>query len=447
MKRPAMRNRLFFKVYLTLIASLVVVALSSAAFVRLSHDEEDRGWGARRDAFVAAMLPAGASPAETRIVVERLAAALDADIAIFAGDGAPIAAAGAAVPFVAPEDKGAGKGASGGGYRRGELFSARLDGGRVAVARFANGFPRPSRPNPLAWLALIAGVTGLVAWPVVRHLTGRLERLRHGVEAWGHGDLALRVAVEGGDEVAAVAASFNRAAGRIEELVASHRALLANASHELRSPLARLRMAIDLYEADASEARRREIVRNLAELDELVEEILLASRLDHAGAVELAEDVDLLALAAEEGARHGATAGVKVGGESAVVRGNPRLLSRLVRNLIHNALRHGAPPVEVEIGRRDGRVELAVRDHGPGIPEGERERVFEPFYRPSGHGEEAGGWGLGLALVRQIAARHGAGVRVESARGGGARFVVDFQAGFPAGLKAARGGLPAMRGR
>lgn len=409
-----LRNSLFLKVYLTLIACLVVVALASAAFVRLSHDEEDRGWGARRDAFVAAMLPASAPPGETRIVVERLAAALDADIALYDAGGGLIAGTGAPVPL--PER----------GERRrggdGKLMAVRLDDGRTAVARFTKSPFGPSRPNPLAWLALIAGVTGLVAWPVVRHLTRRLERLRHGVEAWGGGDLSLRVPVEGGDEVAAVAKSFNQAAGRVESLLASHRALLANASHELRSPLARLRMAIDLYETEASEARHAEIVRNLAELDELVEEILLASRLDHVGDIGERETVDLTALVAEEAARHG----IDVFGEAARVSGNPRLLARLARNLIQNALRHGAPPVEVEIRRRDGRVELAVRDHGPGVPEAERERVFEPFYRPSGRSEEAGGWGLGLALVRQISERHGARVRQETPAGGGARFVVDF---------------------
>lgn len=415
-----MRNSLFLKVYLTLIASLVVVALASAAFVRLSHDEEDRGWGARRDAFVAAMLPADATPAETRIVLARLAAALDADIALFTPDGALIAGVGGPLPFPGPSGKG--------DYERGDgrLMAVRLDDGRVAVARFAKGPFGPSRPRPLAWLALIAGVTGLVAWPVVRHLTGRLERLRHGVEAWGGGELGARVPVEGRDEVAAVAASFNRAAARIESLIASHRSLLANASHELRSPLARLRMAIDLYEADKTDARaerRAEIVRNLAELDELVEEILLASRLDHGGDVDLSERVDLLALAAEEAARHG----VEATGEGAAIAGNARLLARLVRNLIQNALRHGAPPVEVEVRRSGDRVELSVRDHGQGIPEAERERVFEPFYRPSGRGEDAGGWGLGLALVRQIAGRHGASVRQESPEDGGARFVVDFR--------------------
>ncbi|TIQ69604.1 MAG: HAMP domain-containing protein, partial [Mesorhizobium sp.] len=132
-----------------------------------------------------------------------------------------------------------------------------------------------------AYLVLIAGVIGLAAFPVVRHLTRRLEALRQGVDRWGEGALETRVAVNGKDEVAAVAASFNRAAAQIERLLAAHRSLLANASHELRSPLARLRMAIDLHADGQSGPVRDEIVRDLAELDALVEEILLASRLDH----------------------------------------------------------------------------------------------------------------------------------------------------------------------
>src|SRR5690606_32961440 len=145
----------------------------------------------------------------------------------------------------------------------------------------------------------------------------------------------------------------------------------ANASHELRSPLARLRMVIDLYEQDATEARRREIVRNLAELDELVEEILLASRLDHVGGIEPTDRVDLLAIAAEEAARHGLPAT----GEPNLVDGDARLLSRLVRNLIQNALRHGAMPITVVVTRIDDAIELRVCDHGPGLPAAETERV------------------------------------------------------------------------
>jgi signal transduction histidine kinase len=166
------------------------------------------------------------------------------------------------------------------------------------------------------------------------------------------------------------------------------------------------------------------MVRNLAELDALVEEILLASRLDHVERIEHAEPVDLLALASEEGAR----SDIEVGGTVALVKGDARLLGRLVRNLMQNAVRHGAPPVTATVSRDGDRVVLRVCDRGPGVPESERERVFEPFYRPSNRGEAAGGWGLGLTLVRQIAEHHGATARYEAPADGGACFVVTFPA-------------------
>lgn len=412
-----MKSSLFLKVYLTLLASLVVLAMASGAFLWLSNDEEDRSWSSRRDAILSAMLPSDATPAETQIVLDRLGEAFDADIAIFDANGEAQATVGEPPSFPPPGERR--KLLSSKGHR----FTVQLEDGRVLVARAGTPFGAP-RGSPLVWLALIAGVTALAAWPVVRHLTRRLEGLRHGVEAWGEGDLSRRVPVHGKDEVAAVAASFNNAAARIEQLVTSHRSLLANASHELRSPLARLRMASDLYGEQPEERHRREIIRNLAELDELVEEILLASRLDHVENLELTDRVDLLALAAEEGARHG----IPVTGEAVIVSGNARLLGRLARNLMQNALRHGAPPVAVEVTRADGLAELSVRDHGAGIAQIEGDRLFEPFYRPSGRGEAAGGWGLGLALVRQIAGRHHGTVRHETPPDGGARFVVTLPA-------------------
>ena len=163
-------------------------------------------------------------------------------------------------------------------------------------------------------------------------------------------------------------------------------------------------------------------MRNLGELDGLVEEILLASRLDHIQGLERREKVDLLAVVAEEAARHGA----EVEGRSTTVEGDPLLILRLVRNLLQNAARHGQPAGERRCRRVDGAAELSVRDHGAGLSAGDAERVFEPFYRPAGRSEASGGWGLGLSLVRQIAAHHGASVRYEAPGGGGSRFVVRF---------------------
>jgi two-component system, OmpR family, sensor kinase len=411
-----MRNSLFIKIYLTVLASLAVVAIASAIFVRVNHDRDFAGWSGRRDAFIAAMLPAGADPVELQATVERLSAAFEADISVYGPGGRMLASAGRPVP---PHEFRRRMGMRGDGH----MLVTELPDGRIVAARL-RAPPGPAGRNPLAYLAMIAAAIGLAAYPVVRHLTRRLERLRHGVDRWGEGRLDTRVAIGGSDEVAAVAKSFNRAAEQIERLLEAHRSLLANASHELRSPLARLRMAIDLDAGKQEGPVREEIVRNLAELDALVEEILLASRLDHIEKLELAEPVDLLALVAEEGAR----SGMAVSGEPASVMGDPKLLTRLVRNLMQNALRHGGPPVTAHVATEDGKVVLRVRDHGPGLPEGTGDRVFEPFFRPEGRSETAGGWGLGLSLVRQIAEHHGATVRHETPADGGACFVVVFPA-------------------
>jgi signal transduction histidine kinase len=275
-----------------------------------------------------------------------------------------------------------------------------------AQAGLALTGPRMHLMGLAVMLGMIALVVAIGAYPVVRRLTGRLERLQHSVQAWGEGQLSTRVAVEGEDEVARLAASFNDAAARIESLVAAQKSLLANASHELRSPLARIRMAAELMAEGAPPAIGAELRRNVAELDGLIDEVLLASRLDAAHEpMPCLEELDLAGLLAEECARVDAAPEA----QPLKVMGDAKLLRRLVRNLLENAVRYGAgTPVEVSLAALDpASLRLEVRDGGPGIPEGERERIFEPFYRIAGASEAAGGVGLGLALVRQIARRHG----------------------------------------
>jgi signal transduction histidine kinase len=270
----------------------------------------------------------------------------------------------------------------------------------------------------LAVLSLLAAAVAVGAYPVARRLTRRLERLRAGVEGLGGGDLHARVPVEGRDEVAALASSFNRAADRIEALVGAQRTLLASASHELRSPLARLRVALELAAADKPELRER-AARDIAELDELIEDLLLASRLESVETLPRTEPIDLLGLVAEEAARGDAD----VAGDAVSARGDLKLLRRLVRNLLENAWRHGAPPVTAHVAAVNGRVRLVVCDAGPGVPEAERERIFVPFHRVPAE-RPVGGTGLGLSLVRQIARRHGGEARYLARAEGGACFEV-----------------------
>ncbi len=319
----------------------------------------------------------------------------------------------------------------------GIAFKVELDSGASYTLQMAPREPRPrglrrsdaafwTRP-PYGFLWML-GVVGLAValgvFPIIRRLLLRLDVLQRGVQRFGDGDLGARVPVHGHDEVADLSRQFNAAAARIEALVQSHKSLLANASHELRSPLTRIRMGLELMDGNQPPAQfRREIERNISELDQLVEEILLASRLDAREAnVGDMETVDLIGLAAEECAR--VDADLEVGAANVQVLGVAKLLRRALRNLLENARRYSQGPITLSVHLTGGWAEVRVCDRGPGVPPAQRERIFEPFYRLPGASERAGGVGLGLALVRSIAARHHGSVHCEDHAGGGACFVL-----------------------
>ncbi|OLB75230.1 MAG: hypothetical protein AUI16_12530 [Alphaproteobacteria bacterium 13_2_20CM_2_64_7] len=401
-------RRLYLQVYLTIVASLVLVVLTAGLLWHFVAGVGPFGpqFEVAGEVIAELVPPANAPPQAQQQAINRLAERLGADLALFSRTNEPLAAAGRPLP--APSRNG-----QSGGWMRtfdGPAVSIPLPDGRRLVARL----PPRQRPRPLvlaAFLGAIALVVALGARPVVRRLTGRLERLQRGVESLGAGDLSARVKVEGRDEVARLAQSFNQAAGRIESLVNAHKMLLANASHELRTPLARIRLGLELLAAHPE--RKGELEKDIAELDQLVDEILLLSRLDATEQLEVREDIDLAALAAEECARYD-DCGLEA--KPVTVRGDPTLLRRMIRNLIDNAKLHGKPPIEVMVARQDDRAVLNVLDHGPVIVEEARERLFSTFYRIPGRCD-AKGTGLGLALVRQIARRHGGDVAYNPERG------------------------------
>lgn len=299
-------------------------------------------------------------------------------------------------------------------------------------------------PFGFVWMLALVGVAvALGVFPIIRKLLKRLEDLQRSVRRFGEGDFKARASEAGRDEVAELAAQFNAAAARIEALVQSHKTLLANASHELRSPLARIRMGLELLsagvpESAAAQAARGEIVRNLAELDQLVDEILLASRLDAPDAdIGSVERVELIALCAEECARLDVDFSLDfdptpvAAPESALaveVMGSARLLRRAVRNLLENARRYSTGQVQLTLHSAAPWASVCVQDSGLGVPEHERERIFEKFYRLPGASEQSGGVGLGLALVRSIAQRHGGSVRCHDRADGqrGAAFTLEL---------------------
>lgn len=410
-------RRLYLQVYLTIIAILVIFAIAAAIVWRASDvTHVDDTFEMVTEYAGTALPPVHAPAAQQREALERLHRRLRVDLALYGPDGRLTAATGRPLPplDIRRAEPGFFPGPGG------PAWLLRLDDGRWLAARLPRGRLRPGA-WVLASLLVVGFAVAIGAWPLARRLTRRLERLKGGVDRLGQGDLAARVPVEGKDEIAALAESFNRSAARIEELVHAHKMLLANASHELRTPLTRINMALALIGAEADPQRRAQLKADIAELDQLIEELLLASRLD-AVAPERSEEVDLLALAAEEAARDGLAAE----GDAATVRGEPTLLRRMIRNLIENARRHGGDNApEVRLARiAPDQVRLSVRDHGPGIPESEREKIFAPFYRLAGSAETGKGSGLGLALVRQIARHHGGEVSCQAADGGGSLFAV-----------------------
>jgi signal transduction histidine kinase len=305
------------------------------------------------------------------------------------------------------------------------LVSIVVQGGLFGVAWFYwHAIPHAGPRSPIV-LVIVLGFLALTvatgAFPVVRRMTRRLEYLQQSVEALGAGQLSARVAVEGQDEVASLAASFNRSAAHIESLLLAQKNLLCNASHELRSPLARIRMAVELLQERAPPELRRELIRNIAELDQLIDEILLASRLDaRPDCKPSLEPIDLTAEVAQECALVDA----QLEAQAVTVRGDAKLLRRMLRNLLENARRYGGgTPVMVRLEiNADRQIQLDVIDYGPGVAPTEREKIFEPFYRLPGSSESEGGVGLGLSLVRQIAGAHGGSAHCVAPDHTGSRF-------------------------
>lgn len=319
-------------------------------------------------------------------------------------------------------ERGSGRGERGGG--RGERGDRGERGGRGEhhpPSGYTAFWLRP--PFGFLWMLGLVGVAVAVGvFPIIRRLLKRLENLQRGVQRFGEGDLSVRVPTKGNDEVADLARQFNAAASRIETLVTSHKTLLANASHELRSPLTRIRMGLELMgTGQPSAAAKAEILRNINELDQLVDEILLASRLETKEAdVGTSESVDLIGLAAEECARVDAELDLQ-DIDALEVQGVAKLLRRAVRNLLENARRYSHGDITLTLAREGNMALIRVQDLGPGVPADQRERIFEKFYRLPGASERSGGVGLGLSLVRSIAEQHGGTVcataRLDGAEG------------------------------
>jgi len=306
----------------------------------------------------------------------------------------------------------------------------------LAMRAPPRGMPRFFSPRTqlpmLIEIAVSLLVIGVVSWLIARSMGKPVEQLQRVVRRVAAGDLSARIGAplaQSQDELGQLARDFDHMANRIESLMERNRWLLRDISHELRSPLARLQLALELGRDEAQpsvqpyfDRASREILR----LDELIAEMLALARAEEGAAGMTLEPVDLAELARDRLAEakmeldnRGLRSSLQAP-ETLVIEGHPVLLGRALDNLISNAIKFSSKDGEVQIrvAPVSEGVQISVEDRGPGVPESELAQLFSPFYRGS-NGLRANGQGLGLAIVERIVQVHGGRCLAANRAGGG----------------------------
>jgi signal transduction histidine kinase len=444
-------RRLFARIYLHFLGGLLVVAIAvSVLFAFTARGAFVQESSGRTSRHVASLVGEafGDRPALARRV-QQIHKELDLDLVVRDLEGRVVVGAGAAPPTFTPEQL---------AQVRTGLRMVQPDPewsvaspvrdpktgtvmGTVETTAHRRvrwrGLTRPAMMLGLM-VVMFAGAAALLA----RRISRPLERLTAAVQRLGTGDLTARVSLHQrtwwrrrqpsrGDELAELTQAFNDMAERIERLIAGQKELMANVSHELRSPLTRIRVALELLPRnEEADARLHDVEADLDELERLIEDVLTTARLDATGLPPHPSRMDarqIMADLAERATRDPVTAGltVSLGGSASVeCVADPALLRRAVWNLIENAAKYGAPPITLAAERDGPDVVLSVTDEGGGIPPEERERVLAPFYRLDKARTPEGpthGFGLGLTLAHRVAEVHGGRIVIGPANGHGGR--------------------------
>jgi len=314
------------------------------------------------------------------------------------------------------------KGSNGGNY----IFATELPAGPRAMF----GTHRVS--ILLEWsIALL--VSGFICYLLTQYLTDPILRLREASQQLAAGDLSTRAAAgieRRHDELGDLVSDFNAMASRIEELVSRQRQLISDVSHELRSPLARLNVALDLgRERKGNDPAFDHMEQDIGLLDDMIGRLLTIAKLDTSAAPAPMTPVDLTGLVSQivsdaNFESHERNSDVRLTAHGQYfVQGNAELLHSAIENLVRNAIRYTEPSTSVEVlleaGRRSNAsyVHLVVRDYGPGVPESELVNIFQPFYRvANARDRQSGGVGLGLAIAERIVRLHSGTIRAENAK-------------------------------
>lgn len=294
----------------------------------------------------------------------------------------------------------------------------------LAVPRFtlSDREPWPELLGLLGFLSLLL----IGSWYTLRRLFRPLEALDGAVREVTAGNLKVQVPVKGQDELGNLSKAFNQMTEGIRQSLHSKEQLLYNVSHELRSPLTRMRLSVEFLPEGK---QRQTLVEELSQMDAMIDELLESARLDSAHGLLEKAPVDLGQLLTGLAQQQPGRVELSLPEQAVVLTGDFKRLERLFRNLIENGLKYSpeGSPVEVSLQVSGGAVQIEVCDQGPGVPLEDRPHLFEPFYRvDKSRSVKTGGYGLGLALVKQIAEAHQGQVSLDESRTQGACFKVEL---------------------
>ena len=310
---------------------------------------------------------------------------------------------------------------------RGVWVSFRIDNEEFWVKLPREQLERAEQLRWIGWGVLVLALSVIGAFLIVARINRPLRELTRAAEMIGRGRTPSPVTESGPSEIRTLALAFNQMASDLKRIDADRALLLAGVSHDLRTPLARIRLGVEMLESQADAALREGMVQDIEDIDAVINQFLDFARVT--GETSIASELDLNELVSsvlERYQRQGKTIVARLGSVPRLQLKAPAI-QRLLTNLIDNALRHGGPGVEVETAAEDGRVRLSVLDRGPGIPAAETERMLQPFTRLD-DARSTSGSGLGLAIVDRIARLHHGSVSLLAREGGGLEARVEFPA-------------------
>lgn len=439
--RRLLSRSIFVKLFLVFLVTGLVLAAVIRGFFLLTVDRDNAFRVAKYKALAmySQQLVDRIGVPPDRARADRLAAELGVHFRVATGD--ETWATKPTLPPVSalhPDEALSEAGTRVGRYQRHPFVLVERGGTTVAVL-----FLRPPFRDLPPWsLALLLGVVGLLlagSYVLVRRLFRPVEWLTQGAGEIAKGNFSHQVPIHSEDELGRLTKAFNAMVLKVSEMVRARDQLLLDVSHELRSPLTRMKVVAEFI---PDQSAKEKIQQDIRELEQMITELLESHRLqsDHGGLVPVETDVVGLV---EDVVKHYAGQGPGVSVASAprhvTLKLDPRLVGIALRNVVDNALKHSARdggPVEARVEVNASSIEISIRDHGPGIPAEEQARVFEPFYRvDKSRTRETGGYGLGLSLAKRIMVAHGGDIRLDSRPGRGSIFTLTMpavqQAGSP----------------